>query len=154
MPSTCPTLLSPRLRAIDLSSPLPRVATVCAGNSPVVALAGRGHCKHKDLPIVALPPQAVNLPDVPVAVRAGNLAVATLIVRGHCERGSLPVIALAARGHRKRSNLSVLAHTNYLPNVALATCAIDLPVVTLAAHARDTLLSPAASHALALIASC
>ena len=43
---------------------------------------------------------------------------------------------------------------NYSPNVALAVRAIDLPAVALAARAGGALLSPAASHTLALIASC
>ncbi len=49
---------------------------------------------------------------------------------------------------------SVLVHANYLPDAALATCTIDLPVIALATRARDTLLLPAAGHTLALIASC
>jgi hypothetical protein len=43
---------------------------------------------------------------------------------------------------------------NYLPNVALAARAIDLPIVALAALAGGALLSSAASRTLALIARC
>jgi hypothetical protein len=61
------------------------MAIARAGNLPTVALAARGHCKRKDLPIVALPAQAVNLPNVPVAMRAGNLPTVALVVHGHHE---------------------------------------------------------------------
>ena len=96
------------------------MAIARAGDLPIVALTVRGHCEHNNLPIVALPGQAVNLPNVPVAARAGDLPVVALVVRGHQECGSLPVIALAARGHRERGNLPVLAHA------AQSTC-LKLP---------------------------
>jgi hypothetical protein len=86
------------------------MAIARAGDLPIVALTVRGHCEHNNLPFVALPGQAVNLPDVPVAARASDLPIVALVVRGHHEHGSLLVIALAARGHCKRGNLPVLAH--------------------------------------------
>ena len=90
----------------------------------------------------------------PVATRTGDLTVVALVVCvHHNKRGSLPVIALAARGHLERGNSPVLAYANYSPDVALAECAVDSPVLALAARVRDALLSPAAGHALALIAS-
>ncbi len=78
------------------------MAIVRAGVLPIVALAARGHRKHDNLSIVALPAQAANLPGIPVAPRAGNLPVLALVVCGHHKCGSLPVIALAARGHCER----------------------------------------------------
>ena len=69
----------------------------------------------------------------PVATRTGDLTVVALVVCvHHNKRGSLPVIALAARGHCKRGDSPVLAHANYSPDVALAACAVDSPVVALA----------------------
>jgi len=87
--------------------------------------------------LIPLPKHAVDFPDVAVAACAGDL----------------PVVAFAVRGHRERSDSPILAHANYSPDVALAACAVDSPVVALAARARDALLSPAAGHTLALIAS-
>ena len=106
---------------------LPRVAVAaCTSNLPVVAFAACGHQARRRLAgrcpccgwpsqaqqfaHLALPLQAVNLSDVPVAACAGNLTIIALVVHGHCERGSLPVIALAARGHRKCGNSPVLVH--------------------------------------------
>ena len=80
-----------------------------------------------------------------------------VVVRGHCKRGSLPIIALAVCGLHNCSNLPILVHVvhaNYLPNVALATPTVDLPVIALAAHASNALSFPAAGRTLALIASC
>ena len=107
---TCPTLLLPHALAVCLLLPLPCVAIARAGNLPIIALASHGHRKRDSLPIIALPAQAANLPNIPVAARAGNLPVAALVVRGHHERGSFPAIALAAHGHSGCGNLPVLAH--------------------------------------------
>ena len=89
----------------------------------------------------------------PVATRTGDLTVVALVVCVHHKHGSLPVIVLAARGHLERGNSPVLVYANNLPDVALAECAVDSPVVALAARARDALLSSAAGHTLALITS-
>ena len=75
-------------------------------------------------------------------------------MRGHRKHGSLPVIAVTMRGQRKRDDSPILAHANYLPDVALATCVGNSPVNALAVRTRDALLLPAAGHTLALIASC
>jgi hypothetical protein len=107
---TCSMLLLMYAPAICPSLPLPCVAIARAGDLPIVSLAARGHCHCNDLPIVALPAQAVNLPDIPIAARAGGLPVVTLVVHGHHKLGSLPVIALASRGHRKHGNLPILMH--------------------------------------------
>ena len=126
---------------------------------PVVTFTACGHRARWRLachcPCCAWPLQAQQFAHhcTPVATRAGDLTIVALVVCVHCKRGSLPVIVLAARGHRKRGNLPVLAHANYSPNVTLAMCAVDLFVVALAAHSCDALLSPAAGHTLAIIAS-
>ena len=99
-------LLLPHAPVICPSSPLLCVVIARAGNSPVGALAVRGHCERDNLPIVTLPAQAVNLPDIPVATRASNLPVIAIIVRG-----SMPVIARNMHGHCERGNSPVLAHT-------------------------------------------
>jgi hypothetical protein len=152
---------------------LPNVAVAaCTGNLSIFAFAVRGHCACQRLahrcPCFAWLLQAQQFAYPCTSCARGQLAQrprcqACQQFARCCPCCAWPSQAWQFARHcpchvwplQTRQFARTCARcANYLPDVALATRAIDLPVIALAVHAGNALLSPAADHTLALIASC
>ena len=162
-------LIALPMHTVDL---LDVAVDVCPGNLPIIAFAVRGHCTRRRL-AHCFPCCAWPLPLQRFTHRCTPCAGRQLARHPHCR-----ACRRFARRHPCRawpsqawqftrhcpclawpSQARQFAHTharraNYLPNIALAAHVIDFPIIALAAHAGNALLSPASGCTLPLIASC